>query len=350
MDKREDTEKVESKPVKKKMSDLDSFKTMKKMLQSANSIAITMHIRPDGDCLGTAAALRLALLRMKKQVEVFMDGEIPQNLLYIEGVDAFRNVNDLNDESKQYCEFDLLVIVDTADKHRLGGAEFLIEKSKKVIVFDHHLNPTLKPDLMVSNPTRASCGEMMFEFLAATKINITRPMASALYTAVSSDTGCFLFPNTTSYTHHVASELMKKGIDITTINYNNFRVYDPKTLRGLQDVLRKIYFVADGTIAITNLSYKLVKKYKFDHDERHRFQRYASDAQGVKVSIFLTEQERDNFNISLRSHGDINVAKIAKHFGGGGHKNAAGLTMKGRYKDIIKQIIEKVEKTIKAVK
>jgi len=328
-------------------SGLESFKTMKQMLKAAHSIAITMHLRPDGDCLGTAAALRLALLRMKKQVEVFIDGDIPPTLTYIEGVEAFRNVITLNEESKKYCEFDLLVIVDTADKHRLGNNAFLLEKSKKVIVFDHHLNPSLKSvDLLISNPTRASCGEMMFEFFNTTKINITKPMAAALYTAISSDTGCFLFPNTTSHTHFVASELLKKGIDITTINYNNFRVYDPKTLRGLQEVLRKIYFVADGVIAITNLDYKLVKRYKFDHDERHRFQRYASDAQGVKVSIFLTEQEKNNFNVSLRSHGDINVAKIAKHFGGGGHKNAAGLTIKGRYRDIIKQIIEKVEKTL----
>ncbi|MCL2756161.1 MAG: bifunctional oligoribonuclease/PAP phosphatase NrnA [Firmicutes bacterium] len=322
------------------------FKDMRTLLRDAQKIAITMHLRPDGDCLGTAAALRLALLRMKKDVDVFVCGEVPSNLQYLEGVSEFYIVAEKNDKGFEFDTYDLLVIVDTADGHRLGSCQALIESSDKVIVFDHHLNPTIRCDLLVSNPTRASCGEMMFEYFVTHNVNITRPMAVALYTAISSDTGCFLFPNTTAYTHHAASELMNKGIDITHVNYSNFRVYDPKTLSGLMEVLKNIKFVADGQIAITYLSYKMVKKYKFDHDERHRFQRYAIDAQGVKVSIFLTEQERDSFNVSLRSHGDINVSKIANHFGGGGHKNAAGLTIKGRYKNIIKQIVEKVEEIL----
>ena len=320
------------------------FKNMREMLESAKTIAIAMHLRPDGDALGTAAALRTTLLRMKKQkVEVFVDGDIPSTLKYIDGVDKFRGTNyKLRSDDR----FDLLIIVDTGDAHRLGFWQQLLGMAEQTIVFDHHLNPSIKADLLVSNPTRASTGEMLYEFLVESEIRITRPMAEAIYTAVSSDTGCFMFPNTTWHTHHTAAELMKLGINIAQINYANFRVFNPKTLKGMTEVIRQIQFTHEGRIAITYLSNKMVKKYKFDHDERHRFQRYASDAEGVMVSIFLTEQERDEFNISLRSHGDLSVADIAAHFGGGGHKNAAGITMRGRYKDIIKQITARAEEEI----
>ena len=343
-----------------KKTNITDFKNMSDMLREAKSVAITMHVRPDGDSIGTAAALRLSLLRRDKSVDVYCDGEIPEQLFSLQGIDTFivhtppeiqismlgkkTSGEDVIPEIRS--DYDLLIVVDAGEKHRLGVWSNLSDRCTKTLVFDHHLNPTMQADTTVSNPMRASCGEMLFEFFTTYKSKITRQMAEALYTAVSSDTGCFLFPNTTAYTHYTASELMKIGIDVASINYSNFRVYDPKTLGGLMEVLRQLKFISDGRIAITYLDYRLVRRYDFDHDTRHKFQRYASDAQGVKVSIFLTEQERENFNISLRSHGDVNVAAIAKHFGGGGHKNAAGITMKGRYKDVIKQIVDKVEETL----
>lgn len=319
---------------------------MHKMLSDAKSVAVTMHIRPDGDSIGSALALRGMLTKMGKKVDVYADGEVPDSLSYLADIDKIIKTDD-EGEPPHYVRYDLLVIVDTGDKHRVGLNQFLFDCAKKVLVFDHHLNPTIEADLIISNPMRASVGEMMFEFFTAHNVKIDKKMAEALYTAVASDTGCFLFPNTNWYTHHVASELLKLDIDIANINYKNFRVYDPKTLAALMSVLETIRFVHNGQIAITYLDYKLVTRWNFNHDERHRFQRYASDADGVKVSIFLTEQERDEFNISLRSHDEVNVADVARHFGGGGHKNAAGLTMTGRYKDVIKQIVDKVIEVLK---
>ncbi|MCL2846928.1 MAG: bifunctional oligoribonuclease/PAP phosphatase NrnA [Firmicutes bacterium] len=318
----------------------NSFAKMHQTLSEAQSVAITMHVRPDGDSLGSSAALRMMLLSMGKRVDVFFDGEVPNNLLYIEGVETFIPAGTDFDDSTIY---DVLIVLDTNEAARIGAWQTLLDRAKRVIVFDHHLNPTLDAYLLITNPLRASVGEMMFEYMTDQKVEITTPMAEALYTAVSSDTGCFLFPNTTSYTHHVASELMKTNINVATINYSNFREYDPKQISALMEVLRQIKFLAAGKIAVTYLNYKMVKKYKFDHETRHRFQRYATDAQGVRVSIFLTEMERDVFNISLRSHGNVNVAEIAATFGGGGHKNAAGVTMEGRYKNVIKKLVERVE-------
>ena len=332
---------------------------MHKRLADADRIAITMHIRPDGDSIGTALALRLVLRQMGKTADVYAEGDLPEHFHYISGFDEIINCADCvpkpasiemaEGDNSGGCDdsrYNLLVIVDVAETKRVGMCAELKARCDGILVIDHHLNPTIEADTIVTNPLRASCGEMLFEYFIENKIELSADIATALYTSISSDTGCFLFPNTTWYTHHVAAKLLQFDIDVATINYNNFRVYNPKILDGLMRVLRRIEFLDEGRIAITCIDYRMVKKFNFTHDERHRFMRYASDASGVKVSIFLTEQERGTFNVSLRSHGDVNVAQAAASFGGGGHKNAAGLLIEGRYKNVIKKLLTEVRKVI----
>ncbi|MCL2586860.1 MAG: bifunctional oligoribonuclease/PAP phosphatase NrnA [Firmicutes bacterium] len=339
-----------------------NFGNMLTMLRLADTVAITMHIRPDGDSIGTALALREALIRMGKTVYVFsedIDIVFQNNFATMNGFSKICHASSIQlgassiffTHNTPYTEvelpgFDLLVVVDAGEVNRLGDSAKLIEASKRVIVFDHHLNPSMQCDLLVNNPNRASCGEMLYEFFAAHNIEITKSMGEAIYTAVSSDTGCFLFPNTTWYTHHVASELMKLDIDVASINYKNFRAYDPQSLQGFMRVLNEIQFLYGGKVTVTYLSHALIQKYQFDHEERHRFQKYATDAKGVKVSIFVQEKEKGEFNISLRSVGNINVAEIAAKFGGGGHRNASGMSAKGNYKAIIADLLAAVEEVI----
>ena len=323
------------------------YKNMLEFLERADKIAITMHIRPDGDSVGSSCALRLALLAMgKEKVDIWAEGSVSEQFNYIQGADGILDSEVFESGAELATRYDLLVVVDTGDVSRIGKTAHILPWVDKVLVFDHHLEPTMKCDLMVTNPTRSSTGEMLFEFFIAHNINITKDMATALYTAVSSDTGCFLFTNTTWYTHYVAMELMKLDIDIDNINYVNFREYNPKILSGFVRLLKKLRFIHDGSIAITFISHRMVKKYKFTHDERHRFQRYATDASGVRVSIFITEQDSGEFNVSLRSHGGIDVSAVARHFGGGGHRNAAGLTICGRYKNVINDIVGQVKKVL----
>jgi len=351
------------------MRQLTNFGNMMEMIDDAETIAITMHIRPDGDSIGTSLALKEAL----RDIMPTTSGNPRQVYVFSEDIDIVfqNNFSSMRGFSKiapasgivlddsgirfhhntpytevQLPHFDLLVVVDAGETHRLGENAKLVEASKHVIVFDHHINPTMPCDLLVNNTTRASCGEMLFEFLTLNNIEITKSMAEAMYTAVASDTGCFLFPNTTHYTHHVASELMKLDIDAAGINYRNFRAYDAKSLGGFTRVLSEIQFLNDGKVTLTYLPFWMQQKYQFDHEEKHRFKKYATDAKGVKVSIFITEQEKGEFNVSLRSIGDINVAELANKFGGGGHKNAAGFSTTTAYKTFTSELLAEVERVV----
>jgi phosphoesterase RecJ-like protein len=175
---------------------------------------------------------------------------------------------------------------------------------------------------------------------------INKFIAEALYTSIACDTGCFLFANTTAYTHFVAQNLMKYDIDIEVINFKNFREYDRSFIPVIAYVLKTMQFKFGGRLAVTVLPYGKVKKWGLTHGERHSFFKYTTDGSGVVASIFITELNKGEFNVSLRSLSNIDVSAIARVFGGGGHKNASGATLTGRRKIIIKQLLAEFAKVL----
>jgi len=325
------------------MEQQTDFKNAYSLIEAAKTIAIASHIRPDGDAIGSTLALHYWLGFFGKTSHMYIDGDISQNFSYMEGTSKIRDDEWSADEIPSY---DLLIIVDANSADRLGRFKKLVETSKKILVFDHHLDPNIDADTIVMNTSRASTGEVLFEFFKAFNIPINKSMAAALYTAISTDTGCFVFPSTTAYTHKVAAELLSIGIDFATINYYNFRMFDRSKLDAFVTALDSIEFLDEGKISLVHINHKMMSRYNFDHDEKHRIQRYAIDASGVVINLFFTEIDPDVFSVSLRSHGEVNVAELAKKFGGGGHKNAAGFTKEGKYKVLLKSVLDEARAII----
>jgi phosphoesterase RecJ-like protein len=303
------------------------------LIGKSKTICIVGHVRPDGDAVGSALALRSALLKMGKDVDVCFDSEVPKQFSYLEGFDKIKTLR-LEDGNH-----DLLIVVDVNTADRLGAFEDYLDTCKKILCFDHHLGFAIFADVALSNPKAASCGEIIYDFFHANKIEITKPIADALYTAIATDTGCFLYPSTSPSTHLIAAELMKLGADYELVNYNNFRVFDRRLIVGLKQVLHNLRFYYDGRVALSYLKKKRSRGYKYDDEERHRFKQFASDVRGVLVSAFLTLEDGEGYRVSLRSHGNYNVEPVARSFGGGGHKNASGFVIKGRYRKVVKKII-----------
>jgi phosphoesterase RecJ-like protein len=300
------------------------FKTCKKF-------AIVGHINPDGDCIGSALALKTVLNSLGKAGDIYLDERVlPRQFSYLNGYDTIRNGTP--------DTFDLLVIVDMNSADRMGKYEELLNFASKIVCFDHHLNFSINTaNVVISDSTYASCGEIIFRFLRAIDFQITQSIADALYTSVSTDTGCFLYPSTTAETHAIAAELMRAGANIERINYYNFRSYDRRMLFGMKQVIKNMRLFSGGRVAVSAITKIRTKGYTFDTEERHRFKQLVSDAAGVLASAFLVK-EGGIWRVSLRSHGDISVEPVAVRFGGGGHKHAAGFSIKGRYKPLVKQI------------
>lgn len=321
------------------------FKTMNQLLKDAKTVAIVCHIRPDGDSIGSSVALRLALLGMgKKTADIFVDDFVPETFSYLTGIDQIKDKTFIDNNPWQ--KYDLMVIIDSSTEDRIARCTQLRGYVKKVLVIDHHKKTYINGEsVAVTNAEAVAVGAMLYEYFTEHKIEITRDMATALYTSIATDTGCFMQANTDSYSHAAAAVLIAKGIDLESINYNNFKLYCRNLIPGLAYALRKIEFFNDGAIALVFLSHKVIQKYNLA-DELNQFKKYVSEASGVRVGIVISEKTKGEFNISLRSNGDLNMAGVAEFFGGGGHKNAAGFSVQGKYKRILHDILTQVQKCI----
>ncbi len=314
---------------------------IKDLINHAQNIAVVGHHNPDGDCIGCCIAMSEWLESKGKTVSIFADGEISEKFFYMEKAREFNLHGDIE-------HFDLLIVLDLSDIERLGAWNVLPAKADRIIVIDHHVKPNFKnADVLVDMPEYASTGEIIYQLFGFLKAKITLDMATALYTSIACDTGCFLFSNTTAYTHHVVEELMQKHkIDIETINFKNFRAYDRHNIPVIAYVLRKMKFAFGGKLAIAVLPYRAVKKWNLNYESRHGLFKYATDGNGVTCSIFITELAKREFNVSLRSLGKIDVAKIAQQLNGGGHRNASGATYRGSLKQLLKILLAEFAKVI----
>jgi phosphoesterase RecJ-like protein len=323
----------------------NEFKKAFEIIKKSSTVAIVGHVSPDGDCIGCGIAFKLAL--ENKIVDVFYDAKImARQYSYLADYAEIKTTLDTARE-----QYDVLIILDLNSIDRMGCFDTLIKNAGKVICFDHHRGFKMENvNAAVIDHSRPACAELVYEFFNYCKIKITKPIADALYTAVASDTGCFLYPSTTPRTHEIAAELIKHGADVETINYNNFRVYDNRLNFALRNVLKNLRFYCDGKIAVSILKKRHFRGYYFDHEEKHRLKKYLADVRGVVASAFFTiegdKTATEDFRVSLRSHGDYDTESIARAFGGGGHKNASGFSIKGRYKKAVQRVVAEMEKQL----
>ena len=315
---------------------------MHKMIVDAGTVAIASHCRPDGDSLGSAVALRLALLGMgKKTVDIFIDDVIPKKMSYLADIQKVESPLDIRADMK----YNLLIILDTSSEDRIGKSTELRGIAEKVLCIDHHMNNRIEADERVVDEGSAATGEILFSYFTQNKITITEKMAEALYTSLATDTGCFMHPNTTSSTHAATSELMKIGANTAHVNYVNFKVYDRRSINGVAYVMSNIRFFCDGKIATVYIPFKIMRKYNLK-DDTDRLKNVVCEASGVRVGAFISEEVRGILHVSLRSHGEVDVAAVAGKFNGGGHKNASGFVFKGKHKDLRKQIIARLKEVV----
>jgi len=320
---------------------MKEFTKANELIKAAKTIAIVGHKQPDGDCVGSALALKMTLENMGKTADVFFESkDIPSQFSYLKGFDKICT------EMPAGNNFDLLVILDTSTEDRIGFAA-LRDQSKTVLCIDHHIGTSIKADCVLANSDRASCGELIHEFFTAQNIKITPDIANALYASITFDTGYFIHSNTTAYTHQVTKELIDLGADINFVNNHNIqhiRAYDKALIPGIVCVLRNLRFFCDGQIAV---SYLDNRRAIFSSEHRDKLKHYVSDVKGASASIFFTREKNGDYRISMRSNGsDINVGAIAKALGGGGHKNASGVTLRGSYKKILNHLVTEIAKQI----
>lgn len=309
------------------------------LFRGARRVVITTHVQPDGDGIGSEVALAHWLLGQGKTVHILNPHPAPRRFEFLEQ-DVPAPGFEPGSAERLLADADLLAVLDISVPSRLGPLEPLVRAyAGEVVVIDHHLGATGFPGVDCRDTTAAATGQLLYDLLAEWGAEITREMATALYAAISYDTGGFRYSNTTARTHRIAAELMERGADTHEINQRAFESVSPTRARLLSRVFGDFHLEAGGRLAWIALSSDLMEEAGAEAEDVEGVVESLRSLEHVEMAILFKEIEKGATKVSLRSSGDVDVARLAGLFGGGGHKNAAGAFLRKSMGSVVEDVL-----------
>ena len=283
-----------------------------KWLKEQDNILLLTHVRPDGDTLGSAAALCSALRRNGKKAALYNNPDITEK--YYKYVSAY---------IEDSFAYDCAVAVDVAEKHMLcsgfeGGVQLCI---------DHHPSNSNYADELLLNTGKAACGEIVLDVIKALCGNVSPEEASLLYMAVSTDCGCFRYANVTAETFAAASELIGYGAQVQKLNFDLFRQVSKAriVLEGL--ICSGLRFYADGKVVAATVTEKMMQEAGATENDCDDIAGIPGRVEGCVLSLVVRELAPGRCKVSARSQPSFDCSALCSRFGGGGHKMASGCTV-----------------------
>lgn len=316
-------------------------------IEKAGSIAITGHIRPDGDCTGSSLALYNYIKEnyQDKKVKVYL--ETPTNkFAYMSGYNEIDDsiVNISLDEEIDIPTYDLCICLDAADDKRLEGNLRLVLKSKDSICVDHHIShKKYTKDLFLDAGASSTC-EVLSSLLDIDKVSKT--VASCLYTGLVHDTGVFKYSCTSLETMNLAGKLMEKGVEFNKIIDDSFFARDFLANKVLARALLDANLYFDNKLILSYTTKETLDEYGVSIKSLDGVIDELRNTIGIEVAIYLYQTGENEYKASLRSKNYVDVSSICVELGGGGHIRAAGCSLKGNLEDIIKLLLSKLEDVI----
>ena len=310
------------------------------LIENKQNFAITTHVRPDGDGIGSSLGLCWLLRSLGKSAEVIVRDTIPVSYTTLPGADEIKQVAEVNGK------YDAVFVIECSDLARPGirGLENQI-----TVNIDHHATSEHFGTINWIDQTASAVGEMIFNLCKAIGGRITKEIAECVYLALVTDTGSFHFPNTTERTLKVASELIKAGAKPAQISEAVYNSYPWSRIELMRQVISTIKRDESGRVAWMRQTLAMREQAEAVDGDNNGFVNIPLAAKDVEAVIYMREVQPNAYRVSLRSKGDINVARVAEKLGGGGHKNAAGCRVEGDWDELEKEIIsaltEAVEKT-----
>lgn len=308
--------------------------TIAGMIRDAQKIAVCSHVNPDGDTLGCATAMRLALIRLGKDVSLFCDGKVPDQLSFLPGIREMRM------PGENEGPFDLTLSVDVSDPKRLGRCTGLIGKSAHTAQIDHHpTNPLFMEANWVDGSAPAAC-LLIRQMLKKLDVALDPELAVCLYTGVSTDTGNFAFAATNADCFNLMSELMAQQLPIAKLNRILFRERAMPQVLLLGKALNGLKYYENGTIAVMTLTRDDFRACSALAEHADTLVNFGLDTVGTRMALLAREDSEGTIKFSLRAKEPDCVNDIAQSFGGGGHPQAAGITMQGSLEDAVQKVLD----------
>ncbi len=308
-------------------------------IRERQQFVITSHAKPDGDAIGSQIAMALALQAMGKQVRVVDADPAPQPMRELPGVELIevtRNVEDTGDA---------VLTMECGDITR-PGVEGL--SGGFIINIDHHTGNTMFGALNWLDMSAAACGEMVFDLIAALGVTLTAEMATHIYLAILTDTGQFHYSHITPRTFEICRRCVEAGCDPTAVSR---AIYDNNNLgrvRLFGAVLNAMRLNASGRVATLVMDRALAAACGGSYDDTEGLINFPLTVRAIEAVVFFKEHGPDDWRVSMRSKGAVNINAVAREFGGGGHINASGCGAKGSLDTLMPLFEGKVDAAVRA--
>lgn len=316
---------------------MHDVKSIADYLVSNDNYYIIVHKNPDGDCLGSAKALCLALRQFGKKSKVLLPNEVSSRLSF------------MWDTSLEDGDFpcDTAVCVDVASFGQMGSLyESDYQSAPRTLCIDHHGTNDGYADFSLVDGTAAATGELIYDILCSMGTNITREIATAILVAVADDTGSFQYSNTTAKTHLVASELYKIIPDPEPVMRALYGTHTLGEIEVLKAIIPTLEYHMDGKVCILTADTREITALGAEPSSVDAWVGLPRSVKGVEVAVIIKIHSENEVKVSFRSNDYVDVSALATQFGGGGHMRAAGATFFEGAESVKEKILKEIEKVI----
>jgi phosphoesterase RecJ-like protein len=315
-------------------------------LKNSNRILITTHTSPDGDAIGSLMALGLSLDAMDNTVILYNQSPIPAVYRFLPSVS--RVVQHL-DGGRRY---DVAVVLDCGDLQRIGQAVSVVKDVPVLINIDHHVTNTYFGDYQYVDTSACATAELVYRLIRQMALPIDKAVATSIYTGILADTGSFRFSNTNKAAFTICEEMIGLGADPYYVAQHVYGTYSLGRIKLLNLALDSIELSPNGKLSLMAITRGMFDQTGTRSEDTDGMINYAKNIEDVRVAVLIQQVRNgkeiatssEQFHVSLRSDGSVDVAEIAAAFGGGGHASAAGFSIDSELSDIKSRIYNLADK------
>jgi bifunctional oligoribonuclease and PAP phosphatase NrnA len=305
-------------------------------IEKSSSFLITSHESPDPDAVGSSLALANYLVSRGKDVTLYLCDPVPENCRFLPMAPQV-----LQEVPER--DFDLCFVLDVGEFRRAGKAITQNQRIARYINIDHHLGCDLFGVQNLVDAKACATAALVYRIIKAAGDEIDYPTALCIYTAILSDTGSFHYSNSDPEAFAIAGEMVAKGVNAWDVNENLYESEPLQRIALLALALSDLTVSPSGEYASVTVTQEMYRQTGSSAEDTDRFINYPRSILGVQVALFFREIEAGLFKVGFRSKGKVDVAAVSASFGGGGHHNAAGCTVKGSLAEVKALVFERLE-------
>ncbi len=319
-----------------------NFAKILKTIKVHKKFVVTTHISPDADAISSQLAMAIFLKKLGKKVHVINAEALPPRFKFMPKSAWIKPVS-----RKMKLDYEVMIVVDCADLGRIDKVKELVYDKNLIINIDHHLTNDHFGHINYVDAKASSTAEVLYDFLKQAKVSLTKDMAMLLYLGIMTDTGSFRYDSTTRHSHAIVAELMRFDFSVSSFYRQLYEQVPLRDVEMLVKILPDFEAFHNARVLCVTMTKKKLDQFSPEFDVRDKIFSFLRAIKGVEAIIILTECEPNLTRANFRAQGNrVNVAELAAHFKGGGHRKASGCIIEAGLTGAKQKILTQLEKIL----